>query len=225
MADEVKLYRTWSSPYGLRIVWAMHIKGIEYEAIFEDLSHKSPQLLQYNPVHKKVPVLVHKGKPICESLVILEYIDETWKKETTPLLPQDPYEKAMARFWAKFVDDKLLPSVTSVFTEKGYEAKKEALVPAVQNLELIEEQLKGKKFFGGESIGYVDLVLGWMAYLLDVFEEVIDLKLFDAHKFPLLSGWMKNFCDAPAIKQHLPPRDKLVTKYQLLHEKYQTTSN
>ena len=106
MADEVKLYRTWSSPFGLRIVWALHIKGIEYEAIFEDLSQKSPQLLQYNPVHKKIPVLVHKGKPICESLVILEYIDETWK-ETAPLLPQDPYEKAMARFWAKFVEDKV----------------------------------------------------------------------------------------------------------------------
>ncbi|WMV11008.1 hypothetical protein MTR67_004393 [Solanum verrucosum] len=224
MADEVKLYRTWSSPYGLRIVWAMHIKGIEYENVFEDLSQKSPQLLQYNPVHKKIPVLVHKGKPICESLVILEYIDETWKKETTPLLPQDPYEKAMARFWAKFVDDKLLPSVWSVFTEKGYEAKKEALVPAVQNLEIIEEQLKEKKFFGGESIGYVDLALGWMAYLLDVFEEVIDLKLFDAHKFPLLSGWMKNFSNAPAIKQHLPPRDKLVTRFQLFHEKFQTAN-
>ncbi|KAH0731025.1 hypothetical protein KY290_002054 [Solanum tuberosum] len=224
MADEVKLYRTWSSRFSLRIVWALHIKGIEYEAIFEDLSHKSPQLLQYNPVHKKVPVLVHQGKPICESLVILEYIDETWKKETTPLLPQDPYEKAMARFWAKFVDDKLLPSVWSIFTEKGDEAKKEAFVPAVQNLEIIEEQLKEKKFFGGDSIGYVDLALGWMAYLVDVFEEVIDLKLFDAHKFPLLSGWMKNFSDAPAIKQHLPPRDKLVTKFQLLHEKFQTAN-
>lgn len=121
-------------------------------------------------------------------------------------------------------DLQLLPSVWSVFTGKGHEEKKDALVPAVQNLELMEEQLKDKKFFGGENIGYVDIVLGWMAYLLDVFEEVIDMKLFDASKFPLLSGWMKNFHDAPAIKQHLPPRDKLVTKFQLLHENYQTAN-
>ena len=106
MAEELKLFRTWSSVFALRIVWALKIKGVEYETIFEDLSNKSPSLLQYNPVHKKVPVLVHNGKPIAESLVILEYIDETWRE--TPLLPEDPYERAMARFWAKFGDDKVV---------------------------------------------------------------------------------------------------------------------
>ncbi|XP_009790678.1 glutathione transferase GST 23-like [Nicotiana tabacum] len=218
MAEELKLHRTWSSPFGLRAVWALHIKGIQYDTIYEDLSQKSPELLQHNPVHKKIPVLVHKGKPICESLVILEYIDETWKE--APLLPQDPYEKATVRFWAKFGEEKLLPSIWSVFTGQGNE-KNEALGPAVQNLELFEEQLKEKKFFGGEEIGYLDLSLGWLAYLLDVFEEVIDLKLFDAAKLPLLSAWMNNFYDAPVIKEHWPPRDKLVTKFQLLHENYQ----
>ncbi|MCD7450997.1 hypothetical protein HAX54_009265 [Datura stramonium] len=110
----------------------------------------------------------------------------------------------------------LLPSIWSVFTGKGEQEKQEALGPAMQNLELLEEQLKGKNFFGGEKIGYLDLVLGCLAYLRDVFEEVIDLKLFDADKFPLLSAWMKKFYDAPVIKEHWPPRDKLVNKFQIL---------
>ena len=105
MAEEVKLFKTSGSPAGLRIVWALQLKGIQYEAIDEDLSNKSALLLQYNPVHKKIPVLVHNGKPISESLVILEYIDETWKQN--PLLPENPLEKAKARFWAKFSDEKV----------------------------------------------------------------------------------------------------------------------
>lgn len=69
----------------------------------EDLGNKSAMLLQYNPVHKKLPALVHDGKPLAESLVILEYIDETWKQDPS-LLPHDPYEKANAilvriRWW------------------------------------------------------------------------------------------------------------------------------
>lgn len=106
---EVKLFRTWSSAYGLRITWALKLKGIQYENIDEDLSNKSPLLLMYNPIHKKIPVLLHNGKAIAESAVILEYIDETWKKN--PILPQDPYERAMARFIAKFGDDKVSSSL------------------------------------------------------------------------------------------------------------------
>ena len=68
----------------------------------EDLVNKSLVLLKYNPVHKKVPVLVVNGKPLVESLIILEYIDETWKNSPR-FLPEDPYKKAQLRFWCSFV--------------------------------------------------------------------------------------------------------------------------
>ena len=101
----VKLVSTAQSLLCTRIQWALKLKGVEYEFIEEDLLNKSPLLLKYNHVHRKVPVLVHHDKPIAESLVILEYIDDTWKE--SPLLPQDPYDRAVARFWAKFADEKV----------------------------------------------------------------------------------------------------------------------
>ncbi|XP_050385461.1 probable glutathione S-transferase [Argentina anserina] len=212
---EVKLFRTWSSPFSLRIVWALKLKDVQYDTIFEDLSNKSPLLLQYNPVHKKIPVLVHNGKAVAESFVILEYIEETWKHN--PFLSEDPHERAAARFWAKFGDEKVLPSIWDAFISQGKE-QEEGIVKAKDNLKYLEEELKGKTFFGGDHIGFADIALGWLTEYLDVFEEVTSMKLIAEDELPLLSKWKKIFADAPMIKENWPPRDKLVTKFQALRE-------
>lgn len=101
----MKLLGNWASPYSNRVEVVLKLKGIQYEYVEEDLANKSHLLLKYNPIHKKVPVFVHHGKPIAESLAIIEYIDETW--DHNPILPKHPYERAMARFWAKFIDEKV----------------------------------------------------------------------------------------------------------------------
>jgi len=110
MAKEVKVLGGWSCPYTHQVELALKLKGIPYDHIEEDVWKKSPSVLEYNPIipiyKKDVPVLVHHGKQMAESQVILEYIEETWGVKN-PLLPKDPQERAYARLLAKFINDKV----------------------------------------------------------------------------------------------------------------------
>jgi glutathione S-transferase len=63
----------------MRVKIALAEKGVKYEYSEQDLRDKSALLLQMNPVYKKIPVLVHRGKPVCESLIIVQYIDDVWR--------------------------------------------------------------------------------------------------------------------------------------------------
>ncbi|KMT13867.1 hypothetical protein BVRB_4g077090 [Beta vulgaris subsp. vulgaris] len=211
--EEVKLFGRWASPFSHRIQTALKLKGIPYEYIEEDLTNKSPQLLKYNPIHKKIPVLVHNGKPIVESLIILKYIDETW--ELFPLLPNDPWEKANALFWAIFIDEKLFRARKMALWGDEKESK-EAMEETFECLRWLENELKVKKskFFGGECIGFVDIVANGIGFWVGVQEEVTNKRMLVQERFPLLWDWAQDFVSCDAVKECLPPREKLLALYQ-----------
>ncbi|CAA7406089.1 unnamed protein product [Spirodela intermedia] len=208
----LKLFGTWSSSYTHRVQLALKLKGLEFEYVEEDLSAKSPSLLLYNPVHQKVPVLLHGGRPLAESIVILQYIDETWRE--SPLMPEDPYERAIVRFWCHFSDDKLAGAVAAVFRTTA-EEQKAAVAEVHQNLAVIEGELreghfKGRRFFGGEKLGLLDVVVGCGSFWLSIFEEVAEVKLIDEESFPLFHGWLRQFEAQEAVKETIPPADRLL---------------
>ncbi|XWS51125.1 hypothetical protein CRYUN_Cryun12cG0149900 [Craigia yunnanensis] len=138
--NRVKLHGIGANPYSKRVELALRIKGIPYEYIEEDMSNKSQLLLKYNPVYKKIPVLVHNEKPVVESLIILEYIDETWKN-TPQLLPDDPFERTKVRFWANFIQQELFEAMTRVVTCGG-EVQAKAIDEVHEKMKVLEEGMK-----------------------------------------------------------------------------------
>ena len=111
-SNELTLIGAWPSPFVVRAQIALNVKNLEYHFHEEAFGSKSELLLKTNPVYKKIPVLIHNDRPVCESLVIVEYIDDVWSSVGHSIIPSDPYDRAIARFWCVYVDDKVR-SITS----------------------------------------------------------------------------------------------------------------
>ncbi|KAL5544479.1 hypothetical protein UlMin_008263 [Ulmus minor] len=215
MAEEnkVTLHGFWASPFTRSVELALKLKGIPYGYVEEDFSNKSQLLLKYNPVHKKVPVLVHNGKPIVESLIILEYIDETWKN-APKLLPEDPHMRSQVRFWAIFLQQQVAESLLKVLETEG-ETQEIALKQVSEKLNLLEEGLKsfypdGNPCIDIEHVGLHDLVLVSFFGGYKVYEELLGIKLLDPEKTPLIYSSLTALADLPLVKETLPPHEKVV---------------
>ncbi|KAF3431381.1 hypothetical protein FNV43_RR26112 [Rhamnella rubrinervis] len=204
-SGEVKVLG-WVSPYVLRVQIALNIKNVTYTYLDQNLKTKGELLLKSNPVYKKVPVLIHGDKSISESRIIVEYIDETWSSGPS-ILPSDPYERATARFWATYLDDKWGPATKAieavVIAGEGKEAKNAAVDKVHEILVLIEGAFKqcskGKPFFGGGQIGYLDIALGGFLGWLRFRELIHEIKLLDPAITPELVKWADRFCRHPAV--------------------------
>lgn len=112
--SDVVVVNFWGNGFGMRVRIALEERGVMYEYKEVDLiaTQRSQLVLEMNPVRRSVPILIHQGRPVCESINILEYIDEVWKGNGAPhLLPHDPSDRAIARFWVHFIDNKVSFSV------------------------------------------------------------------------------------------------------------------
>ncbi|RRT45611.1 hypothetical protein B296_00031833 [Ensete ventricosum] len=199
----------WVSPFGQRCRIALAEKGVEYEYREENLRDKSPLLLKSNPVHKKIPVLIDHGKPVCESLNIVQYIDEKWP-DRAPLLPADPYARAEARFWADLVEKKvcippppprMYESGTKLWKLKG-EAQEEATKEFIEMLKLLEGELGDKKYFGGEMFGLVDIAL--IPFTAWFYSYEACAKLSTEKEVPKLVAWGKRCRERESVSKSLP---------------------
>ncbi|KAF8042267.1 hypothetical protein BT93_A0784 [Corymbia citriodora subsp. variegata] len=207
MAEEVMLLDFWPSPFGMRARIALREKGVSFDTREENiliLTNKSPFLLEMNPVHKKIPVLIHNGRPVCESLVIVQYIDETWGREC-PLLPSDPHERARARFWADYVD-KIFPALRTVLLSPAGEAQ-EAAKEYIEGLKVLEGELGDKTYFGGERFGYVDVSLIPMYNLFYSLEKLASCSV--AEECPKLLGWAERCMQRESVAVSLVDRHEL----------------
>ncbi|KAM0943982.1 putative glutathione transferase [Dioscorea sansibarensis] len=214
--QEVKLLDLWVSPFGQRVRIALAEKEVDYEYKEQDLMNKSDLLLESNPVYKQIPVLLHGGKPICQSLTIVEYIDEVWS-DKAPLLPAEPYARANARFWADFVDRKIYECGSRLWKLKGEEqaaAKKEF----IEILKVLEGELGDKTFFGGETFGFIDVALVPFVSWFYAYETCAKFSIEE--ECPKIVAWSKRCMERDSVSKTLSDPHKVYEFVLVLKKRF-----
>jgi glutathione S-transferase len=119
---DLKLYGGWFCPYVQRAWITLVEKRIPHQYVEINPYKKEPDFLAMNPrglvPTLAVPVTTSTGsapsqKPLFESTVICEYLDEAYPGgalDGDRMLPRDPYERARARLWIDHITTRIIPA-------------------------------------------------------------------------------------------------------------------
>ncbi len=107
----MKLYNYYRSSASYRVRIALNIKQINYEVkninlVPEVLDQRQPAYLALNP-QGLVPTLEENGHVLCQSLSIIEYLEEICPNP--PILPKTPLGKAYVRGLAMIIASDMHP--------------------------------------------------------------------------------------------------------------------
>ncbi|WVZ61891.1 hypothetical protein U9M48_011699 [Paspalum notatum var. saurae] len=218
-AAEVTVVDFWANGFGMRARIALRELGVPFRYVEEDLRvrERSELVLRMNPVHRSIPILIHAGRgPVCGSLNILEYIDEVWGMEKgAPLLPRDdPLQRAHARFWADFVDQKVFSTQTRFLKSRG-EEKAAAGAELLDQLRRLEGVLGDRPFFAGDGFGFLDAVLVPFSSMFYGYEQHGGFDL--ERECPGLVRWVRRCRERDSVRAVLPDE---VQMYELHKEWY-----
>jgi glutathione S-transferase len=128
-------------------------------------------LLDLNP-RGLVPTLQYDNKPLYESTVLVEFLEEAFPDHTPHLQPADPYQRARTRIWTDFVTSRIIPGYHRFLQhqgEEGLQEKREEFLGYLK--EFTREMDKEGPYFNGKEFGLIDVILAPWAVRLWVFDH------------------------------------------------------
>jgi len=111
-----------------------------------------------------------------------------------------------------------MPGVWKTFLSKE-EEREENKEEACELLRSLESELKDKKYFGGDDIGYLDIAANVVAFWIQRVESVVGIDLLNQDSFPILCKWIERlYHEIPLMKECLPPKERhlvyIKTRYE-----------
>ena len=154
-------------------VWAvLEEKQIPYQYVEVNPYHKPEALLKLNP-RGLVPTLEYDNKPLYESTVVCEFLEEAYPSHGQKLLPSEPYGRAIARIWTDFITSRIIPSFHRFLQHQStagpIEEKRQDFLGHLKTF--VNEMDEQGPYFSGKEPMLIDFVLAPWAVRLWVFDE------------------------------------------------------
>ena len=210
----MKLYGTPVSPFVRKVRVALALKGLEYELEGIYPGTKTPEYLAISPLGK-IPAFEDGGLVICDSTVIIEYLEEQYPE--IPVRPMSVADRAKSRWLEEYAGSMLFtPLATKIFVERltgpiqtKVPTDESVVEDSIKNLvppifDYIESQLPAEGFIFGE-MGVADISVATSI----INATYADFEV-DAGRWPKLSGHLKLVKAHPAVVEVLIAEAPLV---------------
>jgi len=180
----ITLYDADRCPYCARVRIALAEKGVEHDLVEIDLTDRPAWIYEKNDTGR-VPVVEEDAWLLPESSVILEYLEERYPEP--PLLPADPGERALARFFVFRFDDLGSPYYA---LRRGEPGAAERPAHALADL---DHTLSAMPFLTGRAFGLADVAyVPWLLRMRDTMGVALDA-------YPALTGWLERCCERASV--------------------------
>lgn len=229
----LKLYGGWFCPFVQRSWIVLHEKTIPHQYIEINPYHKAPEFLALNP-RGLVPTLgVPVGsngkeqKPLYESLVLCEYLDEAYADEGKfgqRLLPEDAYERGRCRLWIDHISTKIIPGFYKFLQhtpDKAYSIE-DARSEFLGNIKTLVQQMDDSgPWFLGERFSLVDVMLAPWAkrlFLIDHYKPggvgIEEAKAKDQDIWARWQKWFDAITSRQSVEETWSDNDQYIAAYK-----------
>ncbi|TVY38673.1 Glutathione S-transferase omega [Lachnellula occidentalis] len=190
--ESLKLYSGWFCPFVQRVLLVLLEKNIPFQYIEVNPYHKPKSLLDLNP-RGLVPTLQYDNKPLYESTVVCEFLEDAYPSATPKLLPSDPYTKARMKIWADFVTSRIIPAYHRFLQYQPKSASDTGLekvrLEFVEQIKQFTQEMDPEgPYFLGKDLSLVDLIFAPWAVRFWVFDH-----FKGGIKLPKEEAWVQRF--------------------------------
>jgi glutathione S-transferase len=192
---KIRVYSMRFCPYAQRALLGLQLKQIPFEVVNINLTQKPEWYLEKKNPLGKVPTVEHDGKIVYESLVCVDYLNDTFSTGR-PYVAKDPYEHARQRMLTERLT--ALPSAFYPF----YRNRQDPTVHKnLENAFQLYESLLQHNYFGGDQPGYADFMSWPWVERLSAIGILSDNQLsISPEKYPKFVAYIERMKNLPEIK-------------------------